>query len=696
MLETLFAPRGIAVIGASRDRTKLGYGVARNLVASNYAGAIHFINPKADRILGQRCYPSIDAAPDPIDLVVVIVPAARVPQTIEACGRRGIRWAIIVSGGFRETDRAGADLEQQVVAIARRYGLRLIGPNCIGLIDTHLPFNTTFIKSVPHPGEIAFVSQSGAICQAVIDWGTGMGFGFSRIASLGNQADLSEAEVITALASDPHTRVITMYLEGVKDGAQFKQAVSAAARDKSIVALKVGRTAAGKRAVSSHTGALAGQETAYDVVFDRYGILRANTTEELFDWARALAWCPPLQSDRVAVLTNAGGPGILAVDAIEANALRLATLSTETIAALKEFLLPHASFSNPIDMLASAGPREYAAALRLLLNDAGIDAVLVICVPPPIKDLTPVAQAIAEVGRAATKPVVVAVMGEATVRDALKALRAVRLTDYRFPERAASALGALWRHVQWQARPSEEPVVFEDVDREAVAASLSANQQNDWITGTLATQILGAYRIGGTREALVRSAAEAVQWAEEFGYPVVLKIASPDIPHKSDIGGVALDLREGEALRLAFERIMAKARAAMPEARLDGATIQPMLRDGQEVIIGAVRDEQFGPLIMFGAGGVDVEGQRDVAFGLAPVTRLEAERMIEATFAGRRLRGLRGSPPVDREAVIDRVLRLAQFAVDFPQVAEVEINPLRVMEQGAVAIDVRMRVTSTE
>lgn len=696
MLATLFAPRGIAVIGASRDETKLGYGVARNLVNSGYTGAVRFINPNADQILGWPCYPSIEAAPDPIDLVVVIVPAKIVPQTIEACGRRGIRWAIIVSGGFRETDRAGADLERQIVAIAQRYDLRLIGPNCIGLIDTHLPFNTTFIKSVPQPGEIAFVSQSGAICQAVIDWGTGMGFGFSRIASLGNQCDLSEAEVVTALSADPHTRVITMYLEGVKDGAQFKQAINAAARDKSIVALKVGRTAAGKRAVSSHTGALAGQETAYDVVFDRYGILRANTTEELFDWARALAWCPPLQGDRVAVLTNAGGPGILAVDAIEANGLRLATLSSETIGALKEFLLPHASFSNPIDMLASAGPREYAAALRVLLDDVGVDAVLVICVPPPIEDPTPVAQAVAEVGQSAAKPVVVAVMGEATVREALKALRAVRLTDYRFPERAASALGALWRHVQWQTRPNGEPAVFEAVDQAAVTALLAAHQDSQWITGIVATQILEAYGIEGAREALVRSADEAVRWADEFGYPVVLKIASPDIPHKSDIGGVVLDLREAEAVRAAFERILAKARAAQPTARIEGATIQPLLREGHEVIIGAVRDEQFGPLIMFGAGGVDVEGQRDVAFGLAPLTRREAERMLDATFAGRRLRGLRGSPPVDREAVIDRVLRVAQFALDFPQVAEMEINPLRVMEHGAVAIDVRIRVTSEE
>ncbi len=697
MMTALFAPRGIAVIGASRDRTKLGYGVARNLVASNYPGAIHFINPKADRILGQRCYPSLEAAPDPIDLAVVIVPAPLVPQTIEACGQRGIHWAIIVSGGFRETDRAGAELEAQIVAIAQRHGLRLIGPNCIGLIDTHVPFNTTFIKSVPNPGEIAFVSQSGAICQAVIDWGTGMGFGFSRIASLGNQCDLSEAEVITALSSDPNTRVITMYLEGVKDGAQFKQAVRDAAHEKSIVALKVGRTAAGKRAVSSHTGALAGQETAYDVVFDRYGILRANNTEELFDWARALAWCPPLKGDRVAVLTNAGGPGILAVDAIEANGLRLATLSDATISALRLFLLPHAAFHNPIDMLASAGPHEYAESLRVLLQDDGVDAVLVISVPPPIEDPTPVAEAIAVAAKDAPKPVVVAVMGEATVGLALKVLRAFRLTDYRFPERAASALGALWRHAQWQARPADQVEILTNVDREAVA-QLLVSTQDEWITGTAATQILEKYGIGGPREALVTSTEEAVQWAEQFGYPVVLKIASPDIPHKSDIGGVALDLNDAEAVRSAFEQIMAKARAAKPEAQIDGMIIQQMLRTGQEVIVGAVRDEQFGPLIMFGAGGVEVEGKRDVAFGLAPLSRAEAEKLIEATFAGRRLRGFRGSAPADRDAVIDRLLRLAQLVVDFPEIAEIEINPLQVMPegQGAVAIDTRMKVTSNE
>jgi acetyltransferase len=691
MLDSIFAPRGVAVIGASRDEAKLGFGVVRNLIASGYPGAIHLVNPKADRILDLPCYRSIESVPDPVDLAVIVVPAAAVPHTLEACGRRGVRAAIIVSGGFGETGEPGRVLETKIVDIAHRFGLRLVGPNCIGVIDAHLPLNTTFIKSVPQPGDIAFVSQSGAICQAVIDWGTGMGFGFSRVASLGNQVDVTEAEVIAALAADPHTRVVTMYLEGVRDGAEFLRVVGAAAERKAIVALKVGRTAAGRRAVSSHTGALAGQEAAYNAAFDRCGVLRANNTEELFDWARALAWCPPMGGDRVAVLTNAGGPGILAADALEASALRLANISDETRAALRTFTLPHAALNNPIDLLASASPGDYARALRALLDDPGVDAALVISVPPPIEDPAPVADAIAEVAREASKPVSVAVMGEATVADALRILRVARLPDVRFPERAASALAALRRHAIWQSRPRFSPTTFGDVQRDA-AAQLLSGAGRALVAGSAAAEILSAYGIYGPCEALVTSPDDAVAWAERFGYPVVLKVASPDIPHKSDVGGVALDLADAESVRLAFRRVTEAASQSRPGARIDGATMQQMVRHGQEVIVGVVRDEQFGPLAMFGAGGIEVEGMRDVAFGLAPLSRREAEAMVDSTFAGRRLRGYRNIPPADRDAAIDVLLRLAQFAADFPQVVEVEINPLRVQLQGhgAVAIDVRL------
>jgi len=693
MLDTLFRPRGVAVIGASRDETKLGFGVCRNLTGSGYAGAIHFVNPKTTEILGRPCYPSIAAVPDPVDLAVVIVPAAAVAETLHDCGRRGVKIAIVVSGGFGEGGPEGKALEEEIARIARQYGMRLVGPNCIGVIDTHTPVNTTFVKSVPERGDIAFVSQSGAICQAVIDWGTGMGFGFSRIASLGNQADVAEAEVLGALAEDPNTRVVTMYLEGVQDGSRFLDVMCGAAREKAVVALKVGRSAAGKRAVTSHTGALAGQEAAYDAAFDRTGVLRANNAEELFSWARALAWCPPMRGDRVAVLTTAGGPGVLAADGVEASGLRLATLSADTVATLHSFLPPQASFGNPVDMLASGGPREYILALQALLADPGVDAILAISVPPPIEDPLPIAQAIVTGAQSAAKPVVVAVMGEATVAEALRALRAARISDYRFPEHAASALGALRRRACWQSRPPFKPALFADVDRAAARARLNGAGAG-WLGGVPAAEALSAYRIPGPREMLVRDEDEAARWARQLGYPVVLKVASPDIAHKSDVGGVALDLADEAEVRHAFQRVTESARRARPDARIEGATMQQMVLKGQEVIIGAVRDPQFGPLIMFGAGGIEVEGMRDVAFGLAPLSREEAEAMVDRTFAGRRLRGYRNIPPADRAAAIDALLRLAQFAADFPEVAEVEVNPLRVQLQGegAVAIDVRIRV----
>ena len=694
MLDLLFAPRGVAVLGVSRDERKLGYGVARNLVQSGYGGALCFIHPTADRILDVPCCPALAAAPDPIDLAIIILPAEHVAAVLEQCGQRGIPWAIVMSGGFRETDRVGAEREQALIEIARRFGLRLIGPNCIGVIDTHTPLNTTFIQSAPQPGEIAFVSQSGALCQSVIEWGSGLGLGFSRIVSLGNQADVSEAEVLAALAADPNTRVITLYLEGVQDGLRFQQAAALAARQKPVIILKAGHTAAGQRAAASHTGALAGQDTGYDVVFARCGILRAPQIEALLDWARALAWCPPLRGPRVAVLTNAGGPGILAADAVEVNGLQLAQFSNQSITALRALLPLPASTHNPIDMLASAGAREYAGALRILLNDAGVDAVLIINVPPPLGDALPVAAAIAETGQGAAVPIVTALMGDALVQAAAQALRTARLPDYRFPDRAAAALGAQWRYAQALARPGYEPITLTDVDAAAAACHLHGE---GWLDAGATSAVLAAYGIAGPREALASSIDEAVQAAEQIGYPVVVKIVSPDIVHKSEVGGVVMNVTDASTLRAVCQSMLAQIRACLPEANVQGWHIQQQVADGQEVILGMVRDAQFGALVMFGAGGVEVEGQRDVAFGLAPLSRSEAAAMLAATFAGRKLSGFRGAPPADREAVIDRLVRLAQLAIDFPQIAEMEVNPLRVLDDGpgAVALDVRVRLLAS-
>jgi acetate---CoA ligase (ADP-forming) len=692
-LDPFFAPRGVAVVGASRDESKLGYGVVRNLVSSGYRGALHFVNPKAGEILGHPCHPDIASVPDPVDLAVIILAAEMVPAALEQCGQRGIRGAVVVSGGFGETDERGRALEREILDVARRFRMRLVGPNCIGVVSTSLPVNTTFLVSVPNPGDIAFVSQSGAICQSVIDWGNGMGFGFSYVASLGNQVDVAEHEMLTALADDPATRVVTMYLEGVKDGGRFLQAAEHTSRIKPVVALKAGRTAAGRKAVSSHTGALAGQEAAYDAAFARTGVLRASTPEDLFGWAKALAWCPAMPGDRVAVLTTAGGPGILAADAIEDCGLKLASFTGESVAAMREFAHPHAALHNPVDMLASGGPADYRRFLPILLADPGVDAVLAILVPPPIGTPGPIAQAITAAAAGATKPVVVAVMGEETVGEALRILRAARVPDFRFPERAASALAALHRRAAFLARPPHCADLSIEVRRER-ARALLARSGGGLLVGASASAPLAEYGIRGPAEALARSADEAVTWAEGHGYPVVLKVASRDISHKSDVGGVALDLADADAVRRAFRRVTEAGRAAVPDARIEGATVQQMVQQGQETIIGVVRDGQFGALAMFGAGGIEVEGARDIAFGLCPLSRAEAEAMVDATHAGRRLRGFRNIPPADREAAVTALLRLAQFASDFPEVSEVEVNPLRVQlaGQGAVAVDVRLKM----
>ncbi|MBN2503279.1 MAG: CoA-binding protein, partial [Anaerolineales bacterium] len=411
-LDAFFAPRGVVVVGVSSSPQKLGYGLARSLVQSGYPGAIHFVNPKGGDLFGHPIYTDLTAVPDPVDLAVLIVPAPYVPQTLEACGQRGIPAAIISSGGFREVGEAGVALEKECLRIAKNYNMRLLGPNCIGILDAHLPLDTTFLPPPgPQPGDIAFISQSGAICAAVSDWSHGQGFGFSRLVSLGNQADVTESEVLVATAADENTRVLALYIEGVSNGWQFMDAAAQASRQKPVIALKVGRFEGGHQAVSSHTGALAGQESAYGAAFRQAGVLRANTTEEMFDWARALAWCPLPKGDRVVVLTNAGGPGVTAADAIEASGLSLAKMSDASVKALVQIHPPAASLYNPIDMLASASPEQYAESLRIVLADPGADSVIVILPPPPVFTTAAVVGALIPVIQGAEKPVVLAVMG---------------------------------------------------------------------------------------------------------------------------------------------------------------------------------------------------------------------------------------------------------------------------------------------
>ncbi len=673
-----FAPRGVVVVGASTSPEKLGYGVARNLIQSGYAGGIHFVSQKPGELFERSLYTELTQVPDPVDLAILIVPPNAMPKTIEGCGQRGIPAAIVMSSGFREVSAEGAALEQKCLDVARVYNVRLLGPNCIGTIDTFLPLDTTFLQPpMPAQGPIGFISQSGAFCAAIIDWARAENFGFSQLISLGNQADVNETDVLSMLATEEHTRVIVLYMESVSDGFRFVDVAQRVTRDKPVVALKVGRFESGQKAAASHTGALAASDTAFDAAFEKAGILRADSAEQMFDWARALADCPLPRGSHFAILTNAGGPGVIAADSLEQNGLHLAKLNEPTLKALITNLPPAASVFNPVDMLASASPETYASCLKLLLEDDNVDGVLVILPPPPMFKAEHVAEKLVDVIKQFDKPVIVALMGSTLVEKARSIFERARVPSFPFPERAASALGALVKRAEFldQGRLTIDHIVH----RPSSIVSYSTEE------------LLAVYNIPTAPIKLARDLHEAIFIANELGYPVVMKIASPDILHKSDVGGVILRIQDSTSLRSAYTQMMEHVKAARPEARIEGVHIQRQIPDGQEVIVGAVRDPQFGPLMMFGSGGVEVEGLKDVAFALAPLTQAEALKMIRKTWAGRKLKGFRNIPPADEESVIDVLVKLSHLVLENESIEEIEINPLRVLEDGVIAIDVRVK-----
>ncbi|MDH4070915.1 MAG: acetate--CoA ligase family protein [Ignavibacteria bacterium] len=676
MLDPYFNPRGVAVIGASTDPHKLGYGVVRNLVEYHYRGSVYPVNPTAREILGHRCYSSISGVPDPVELAIIIVPAQSVTDTVKECGDRGIRHVVVVSGGFGETGPDGAEREEELAQAGRAYGMRIIGPNCIGTIDTHTPVNTTFVIGMPRPGDIGFVSQSGALVAAVIDWARGAAVGFSRLVSLGNQVDVTETEMIASLGEDPQTRVITAYIEGLKDGRHFMEVTAEVARRKPVIALKAGRGESGARAVASHTGALAGTLEAYDAAFRDSGVLRAHTMEELFDWARALAWQPLPRGDRVAVLTNAGGPAILAVDALEAAGLRLAPFTEDTRNHLRPRIPAAGSLENPVDILAGSGPGTYAVALDALLSDPTVDAALVIQAPQDWFLPTSLAEVISEVAAAHDKPVLTSLMGLASLDRALEILHQKRIPNFAFPERAAFSIAAMVQRREWL---DMVPSMSVEPKRGDTRVATPAIRSEDWST------LLDAYGIPVPVSRVAVSEKEAVAIANDLGYPVVLKTASRTVVHKTDVGGVVLDIGDDESLRTEFRNVC----RVSPDGDEAGVLVQKMYPPGVDLIVGTKRDEQFGPLVLVGSGGTEVELLRDVKTGIAPLTEKEAEQILARTRAGVKLRGWRGSPPCDLRAAVRAVVQLAQIAADFPSITTLEINPLRVFEHGCMALDIR-------
>jgi len=698
-LKAFFEPASVAVIGASSSPTKLGYAVLQNLVESGYTrrGVVYPINPKAKEILGCPAYPSVLVIPDPIDLAVIIVPHPHVSSVLRACGQKEIPAAIVISAGFREAGAEGVERERELIAIAREFDIRLVGPNCLGVIDTFTPLNASFAAGAPPSGPMAFMSQSGALGAAILDWAQAGRLGLSKFVSLGNKADVNEIDLLRAWVEDEHTRVILMYSEELTNGQEFIHAAREVTRVKPVIAIKSGVTPSGARAVSSHTGSLAGSEQAYQAAFRQAGVLQANSMESLFDMALGLGYQPSLQGDRIAIVTNAGGPGILATDALERAGLTLARFELETIKALKTHLPDTASAANPVDVLGDASPDRYRFALETVTADPNVDGLLAMLVPLAVLDVKAMAEAVVSLASKTQKPVLACFMGETLMAPAIQILRSHGVPNYPFPERAACVFRGMADYRRIRARSVPEFVEFE-VDQAATRAVID----QAWAEGRVtigdaeARTILESYGLRIPRSELADTPESAIELADQIGYPVALKIASPDILHKTDVGGVKVGLRSADDVRDAFELMMYRALRYLPDARLWGCLVQKMVPPGGlEVLVGMNRDPQFGPLVTFGLGGIYVEALKDVTSRIAPFSPQEAEAMLGEIRAHALLDGVRGQSQADKAAIVDALLRVGQLVQDFPEIVELDINPLVVYPQGqgAIAIDMRLVVT---
>jgi len=693
MLDMFFNPRAIAVIGASANPEKLGHGVLANLIQSGFRGEIYPINPKSKRILGLQCYPSVLDVPGPIDLIVVVIPSRFVPSVLEESGKKGVKGVIIISAGFKEAGDEGANREREILDIAKRYGMRIIGPNVLGIIEPCVPMNASFGRATPQAGSIAFMSQSGALCTAILDYALAKHIGFSHFVSLGNKADVDEAALLGDWADDDRTNVIIAYIEGIGDGDEFMKAALYAAQRKPVIAVKSGRTSSGSKAVSSHTGSLSGSDAAYDAAFAQSGVLRAASVQDLFDYATAFAYQPLLEGNRIAIITNAGGPGVMATDALEQNNLVLAQLGPATQATLAEALPAAANIHNPVDVIGDAKADRYRAALRSVVEDPGVDGVIVILTPQTVTEMEGTAEVLIEVGQAVRRPIMACWMGEQDVSAARELLAKNQVPNYPFPERAVSALGAMYKYWSWKHQPTVEFETF-DADTDVVARLFKAVSEDGrkGIGDAEAQDILKAYGITTPQSVVASTPDELVASCSKIGYPVVLKIASPDILHKSDVGGIIVGVKNEAQARQAFDTLIERAKAHKPDALIWGVQAQEMVTDAREVIIGMSRDPQFGPLVMFGLGGIYVEVLKDVTFRVAPMTKLQAHQMVTSIRSYQLLAGARGEAPADIDAVVDTILRVSQLATDFPQIAELDINPLLVRDngKGAVAVDMRL------
>lgn len=694
-LVPLLYPRSVAVIGAGRDERSIGGRLFRNIVANGYLGDIYPVNPKADVILSRPVFPSVLDVPGPVDLALVAVPAGRVLEVADECGRHGVRGIVVISAGFGETGEEGRRREEELVRIVRRHGMRMIGPNCMGILNTDpvVRLDGQFAPGFPPAGNVGMSSQSGALGIAILDEAERLGIGLSTFLSLGNTADVTVNDALLYWEDDPETDVILLYVESFGSARRFGRISRRISRRKPVVVVKAGRSTVGARAVASHTGSLASSDIAVDALFRQSGVIRTDTLAEMFDVASLLANQPLPRGRRVGVLSNAGGPAILAADALEASGLELPELEAGVRSALGAHLSADASTRNPVDMVASAGPDEYRACLAVLLADAGLDAVIVIHIPTAPGTSGPVAAAISEAAAVADIPVLAVLMGREHRREGLPAgPRTVPV--YPYPEQAARALTAAVRYREWRDRPEGELVDVSGVDREGAEAVLTAALArlggDGWLEAGEIAAFLAAYGIPWVGGEVVDSAEAAVAAAAGMGGPVVVKVVSPTATHKSDVGGVVLGVEGAEAVAAAYRTVV----GAVGDAT--GALVQRFVPGGHEVIVGMSEDPLFGPLILFGMGGVLVELVRDVTFRINPLTDVDVDEMLTGLASSRVLWGYRGAPPADVDALRDLLLRVSLAVDHHPRIAEMDLNPVTVLEHGLWVVDARVRVRAVE
>ena len=696
-LDPIFNPARIALVDVSPNPNSVGGRVLSNLVGGGFTGVVYPVNPSHEAVLGVPCYPDLAHLPRTPDLAVICSSAEQVPRQVAACGEAGIFGVIIVTAGFKETGEAGRQLEEQIrEARARFAGMRILGPNCLGVIVPRLNLNASFAPALPRNGDIAFISQSGALCASVLDWALEGGIGFSHFVSIGNAVDVGFGDLIDYFGEDPHTRSIILYIESITRARSFMTAARAFARQKPILAFKAGRFPASARAAASHTGAMASEDAVYDAAFQRTGIARVGDLADVFDCAELIGRGRLPGGPRLAIVTNAGGPGVIATDALVAQQGALAQLAPETMARLEADLPPPWSHGNPVDVLGDANPKRVEKAVQHVLADPGVDAVLTIVTPQAMTNPAGTARVLGRLAQSTAKPMLAAWLGGRAMRGSLPILAENGIAAYPTPEQAVRAFGTLVSYARNLETLYETPQDVaiqlpydrEDAKRRFVATRLSGG---DLLGEDVAKELIASYGIPVTTPLAAGSAAEAVAAAERIGYPVVLKVRSPDLTHKTDVGGVALDLANAGMVAAAFDGIVRGARAKRPDARVEGVTVQKMIRavDALELILGVKKDPVFGTVMMAGMGGVGAELLGDRSLGFPPLNERLAKRMLEELRSWPLLTGYRGRKPIHLESLIEVLIRLSYLAADYPEISELDINPLLCTPEEVVALDAR-------